>query len=45
MISVEVGELSLQRQTFDLNLNKESLLVGPNLINKFRDKSRIREEA
>jgi len=29
----------------DLNLNKESLLVGLDLIDEFRDKSRIREEA
>jgi len=29
----------------DLDLNKESLLVGLDLINELRDKSRIREEA
>jgi len=43
-ISVEIGEPSLQQQTFDLNLNKESLLVGLDLINEFREKSRIREK-
>jgi len=45
MILVEVGEPSLQRQTLDLNLNKESLLVSLDLINEFRDKRRIKEEA
>jgi len=43
MIPIEVREPSLRRQTFDLNLNKESLLVGLDLINEFRDKSRIKE--
>jgi len=33
MILVEVEEPSLRRQTLDLDLNKESLLVGLNLIN------------
>ena len=45
MIPVEIGELSLHRQTLDLDLNKESLLVGLKLINELRDKCRIREEA
>jgi len=30
---------------FDININQESLSVGLDLINEFRDKSRIREEA
>jgi len=45
MIPVEIGEPSLRRQTLDLELNKESLLVGLDLINELRDKCRIREEA
>jgi len=45
MISVEIGEPSLRRQTLDLDLNKESLLVGLDLINELRDKCSIREEA
>jgi len=45
MIFVEVGEPSLRRQTLDLDLNKESLLIGLHLINELRDKSRIREES
>ena len=45
MIPVEIGEPSLRRQTLDLNLNKESLLVGLNLINELRDKCIICEEA
>jgi len=45
MIPVEVGEPSLRRQTLDLDFHKESLLVGLDLINEVRDKSRIREEA
>ena len=45
MILVEVGKPSLQRQTLDLDLNKESLLIGLDLINEFKDKARIREEA
>jgi len=45
MIPVEIGEPSLRRQTLDLDLNKESLLVGLDLINELRDKCRIREEA
>ena len=45
MIPVEIGEPSLRRQTLDLDLNKESLSVGLDLINELRDKCRIREEA
>jgi len=45
MIPVDVREASLRRQTLDLDLNKESLLVDLDLINELRDKSRIREEA
>ena len=45
MIPVEIGEPSLRRQTLDLDLNKESLLVDLDLINEFREKFRIREEA
>ncbi|XP_068461695.1 uncharacterized protein [Phaseolus vulgaris] len=45
MIPVEIGEPSLRRQTLDLDLNKESLLVGLDLINELRDKYKIREEA
>jgi len=45
MIPVEIGEPSLRRQTLDLDLNRESLLVGLDLINELRDKCRIREEA
>jgi len=45
MISVEIGEHSLRRQTLDLDLNKESLLVGLDLISELRDKCKIREEA
>jgi len=45
MIPVEIGEPSLRRQTLDLDLNKESLLVGLDLINELRDKCKIREEA
>jgi len=45
MIPVEIGEPSLSRQTLDLDLNKESLLVGLDLINELRDKCKIREEA
>jgi len=45
MIPVEIGEPSLRRQTLDLDLNKESLMVGLDLINELRDKCKIREEA
>jgi len=45
MISVEIREPSLCRQTLDLDLNKESLLVGLDLINELRNKCKIREEA
>jgi len=45
MILVEIGEPSLRRQTLDLDLNKESLLVGLDLINELTDKCKIREEA
>jgi len=45
MVPIEVGEPFLQRQTLDLDLNKESLLTGPDFINELRDKSTIREEA
>jgi len=45
MILVEVGKPSLRRKTLDLDLNKEILLVGFDLINELKDKSRIREEA
>jgi len=45
MILVEIGEPSLRRQTLDLDLNKERLLVGLDLINELREKCRIREEA
>jgi len=45
MIPVEIGEPSLRWQMLDLDLNKEILLVGLDLINKLRDKCRIREEA
>ena len=44
MILVEVGEPFLRRQLFDININQESLSAGLDLINVFRDKSRIREE-
>jgi len=44
-IFYEVGEPSLRRQTLDLDLNKEILLVDLDLINELRNKSRIREEA
>lgn len=40
MIPVEVGEPSLQRKTLDLNLNKESLLSGLDLINELREKNK-----
>jgi len=45
MISVEVGEPTIQRQMFDLTLNKESLSVNLDLVNELRDKSKIREAA
>ena len=45
MMPVEIGEPSLRHQTLDLDLNKESLSVGLDLINELRDKCRIREEA
>jgi len=45
MIPVKIGEPSLHRQTLDLDLHRESLLVGLDLINELRDKCRIREEA
>ena len=45
MIPVEVGKPSLQRQTLDLTLKNESLLVSLGLINELRDRNRIREEA
>jgi len=45
MISVEVGEPTIRRQLFDLTLNQKSLSVGLDLINKFRDKSKIWEAA
>ena len=45
MIPVEVGEPSIRRQLFDLSLNKESLVVGLNLLNELRDKSKIHETA
>jgi len=40
MIPVEIGEPSLRRQTLDLDLNKESLLVDLDLINELWDKRR-----
>jgi len=43
LILVEVGEPSLRRQLFDRNINEESLSAGFDLINEFRDKSRIRD--
>jgi len=43
MISVELGESSLRRQLFDLSLNQESLLVGLDLLNELRDKTKVRE--
>jgi len=45
MIPVEIGEPSLHRPMLDLDLNREGLLVGLDLINELRDKCRIREEA
>jgi len=45
MIPVEIGEPSLRRQTLDLDLNKESLLVVLDLINELRDKCKIWKEA
>jgi len=43
MILVEVGELSIIQQLFDLSLNKESLAVRLDLLNELRDKSKIRK--
>jgi len=43
MISVEVRELSLRRQHFDLSLNQESMSIRLNLLNEMRDRSKIRE--
>lgn len=45
IIPVEVGEPSIRQQLFDLSLNQESLAVGLYLINKLRDKTKIREAA
>jgi len=45
MIPVEIGEPSLRRHMFDVNLNQESLVVKLNLINEYKEKSRIRAEA
>jgi len=45
MIPVEIGEPSLRRQTLNIDLNKESLLVSLDLINELIDKCRIWEEA
>jgi len=45
IIPVEVGEPSLRRQMFNIDLKQESLTVGLDLINEFRDSSRIIKEA
>jgi len=45
MIPIKIGEPFLRRQTLDLDLNKESLLVGLELINNLRDKCKIQKEA
>jgi len=45
MILVEVGELTIRRQMFDLTLNEESLAVNLDLVSELRDKSKIRETA
>jgi len=45
MIPVEIGETSLRRQLFDVNLNKESMLTNLDLLHELRDRIQIREEA
>ena len=41
MIPEEVGDPSLRRQLFDINISQESLSIGLDLVNEFKDKSRI----
>jgi len=45
MIFVEIGETSLRKQLFDVNLNKESMLTSLDLLHELRDHIRIREAA
>jgi len=45
MIPVEVGQLFIRRQLFDLSLNQESLAVELELIKELRDKRKIHETA
>lgn len=44
MIPLELDKPSLKRQMFDVNFNQESLAIGMDLINEYRDRSRIKEE-
>ena len=45
MIPVEVEELPIRRQLFDVSLNKEGLSVGLDLISELREKRKIHEAA
>ena len=44
MIQLEMGEPSMRRQMFDIDLNKESLTTGLDLIKEYSDKIKIMEE-
>jgi len=44
MIPVEVGKPSFRRQMFDIDLNQESLMTNMDVINEYKDRSKIREE-
>ena len=45
MIPIEIGDSSLRRQFFDVNLNNESMLTNLDLLHELRDRSCIREAA
>jgi len=45
MIPVKIGDTSLRRRLFDVNLNNESMLINLDLLQELRDRSCIREAA
>jgi len=45
MIPVKIGEASIRRTLFDLNLKNESLVANLDLLGELWDKAQIRDEA
>jgi len=45
MTRIEIGERSLRRQLFDLDINNESLTKKLDMLSELKDKAWIREEA